>query len=78
MADKKEEKAAAAEKPKVEFVTVKSKLAKNATGGEPVALSEVHPDHPGGEVFVYGDKPVKVARTAAVSLALAQGKLEEV
>jgi hypothetical protein len=67
-----------AEKKKVDIITVKSKLKPDAAGGNPVALAETHPDHPNGEVFVYGDKEFKVARTAAVSLALAQERIVEV
>ena len=86
MADNKSKAAAdsdAEEKPaakkKVEIITVKSKLKKDANGGEPVALSESNPDHPeDGEAFVYGDKEFKVARTALVSRKLAEGTIQEV
>lgn len=43
-----------------------------------LALSEEHPDHPGGEVFVYGDKVFEVAKTAKVQQALARKALVEV
>lgn len=43
-----------------------------------VALSERHPDHPGGEAFVAGRRPVLVAETPTVKVALREGRLEEV
>lgn len=69
-------KSATAKKP--EIITVKSTLKKDAGGGDPVALHEVNADHPDGEIFVYGEKEFKVARTAAVSRKLGEGVLEEV
>lgn len=55
------------------MITVKSALS-----GNRVALWQVHPDHPGGEVFVVGDKGVKVAETDAVKEAIKDGKLVQV
>lgn len=60
-----------------DLIYVKSGLKENR-----VALHERHPDHPAGqdgshEVFVYGDQPVRVARTGAVSKRLADGALVE-
>lgn len=43
-----------------------------------VALWERHPDHPHGEVYVAGDKPVEVARTGEVLLRLRNKTLIEV
>lgn len=43
-----------------------------------VALWERHPDHPGGEVFVVGDRVVDVAETTAVAQALKAGRLVKV
>lgn len=68
----------AAKKNSVKLIKVRSALKPSPTGGDPVALSEKHPDHPGGEVFVYGKQEVEVAKTAAVSAALASGALVEV
>ena len=68
----------APKKKKVELIKVKSKVKESPTGGAPVALHEKHPDHPGGEVFVYGDNEFEVARTAEVSRAIAEGRLAEV
>lgn len=45
-------------------------------GGAVVALWERHPDHPGGEVFLYGDAIFEVARTPAVEARLRSGVLE--
>ena len=55
-----------------DLIYVKSKLPDNR-----VALHERHPDHPGGEVFVYGDQPVRVARTGMVSQRIANDALVE-
>ena len=44
-----------------------------ADGGNTVALWEVHPDHPGGEVFVTGTNVFEVARTPAVEARLRNG-----
>jgi hypothetical protein len=81
MADDRDKKGAdkdEAPKKKVQFITVKSNMKPAQTGGDPVALHEKHEDHPDGEVFVYGSKEVKVAKTAAVSAALGRGDLVEV
>lgn len=45
-------------------------------GGATVALWERHPDHPGGEVFLYGDAVFEVALTPAVEARLRSGVLE--
>lgn len=42
-----------------------------------VAVWDRHPDHPGGEIFVYSDEPVKAAMTPAVMLALSEGRIVE-
>jgi hypothetical protein len=52
---------------------VRSGLADNR-----VALWERHPAHPGGEVFIAGERAVDVAGTAAVQRALKDGRLVEV
>ncbi len=43
-----------------------------------VALFERHPDHPGGEVYVAGERTVEVAETAAVLQAIGTGDLVRV
>lgn len=48
---------------------------RSALDGNTVALWERHPDHPGGEVFVAGEREVEAARTAAVERALKDGRL---
>ena len=63
--------------PKAEAVDPKTFWVYSPTGAP---FSEFHPDHPGGEVWVAGNeqepsKPVLVARTAAVELALKNGRL---
>jgi hypothetical protein len=63
-----------ADKPKRIFV--KSTLPVRRDGGSPVAFTESHSDHPGGEAFVAGRKPVEVAETDAVLVALRDGRLE--
>lgn len=40
-----------------------------------VALWEVHPAHPGGEVFIASEKPVEAALTPAVKARLKDGRL---
>lgn len=45
-------------------------------GGATVALWERHPDHPNGEVFLYGDAVFEVALTPAVEARLRSGVLE--
>jgi hypothetical protein len=63
----------------LELITVRSNLAKPSeekrcgqfvesapSAGNPVALWERHEAHPGGEVMVAGDQPVRVARTERV------------
>lgn len=57
----------------LEVITVKSLLPDNR-----VALHEVDPAHPDGEIFVYGDTPVQAARTAAVEEHLARKEVAEV
>lgn len=68
-------------------VMVKSGLQPAADGAQKVALWEVDPAHPGGEVFVAAhvnadgevvNEPVEVGRTAAVGRKLADGELVEV
>lgn len=49
---------------------------KGAAKGNRVALSERHPEHPGGEIFIYGQKSAWVAATRAVKTAIAHGVLE--
>jgi hypothetical protein len=56
------------------LITVKSNLADKTR----VALWEVHPDHPDGEVFIADDKEHKVAETTRVTAALRGGQLVEV
>lgn len=46
--------------------------------GNRVALWERHPDHPGGEAFVAGPKPVQVAATLQVQRLIRTGALVEV
>lgn len=55
------------------FITVKS-----AREDDQVALWERHPDHPGGEVFVTGEREVKVAKTSGVMRQLSRHQLVEV
>lgn len=52
-------------------------LVKAAQPGR-VALWDRDPNHPGGEAFVDSDVPVEVAKTSAVLMALAQGRIVEV
>ena len=54
-------------------ITVKSKL----TDKTRVALWEVHPDHPGGEVYIADDQAYEVAVTRRVQAALGRGWLVE-
>lgn len=63
---------------KVQLINVRSTLKPKPDGGNPVALREVNPKHPGGEAFVAGPKPVEVALTAEVQAKLREGVLEEV
>jgi hypothetical protein len=56
-----------------ERITVKSNVPDNR-----LALHERHPDHPDGEVMVYGDEPKEVARTPRVSRALGDELLTRV
>lgn len=58
-------------------IFVRSTLPVRRDGGSPVAFTEVHPDHPNGEAFVAGRKPVEVADTDAVRIAIREGKIEE-
>lgn len=58
---------------KADLLTVKSGL-----DDERVALWEVHPDHPEGEVYIAGELVVQVARTAEVERHLRSGDLVEV
>ena len=53
---------------------------KSAQDGNRVAFWQQHPDHPGGEVFIKesNDDVHEVADTAAVNLAIREGKLVEV
>ncbi len=55
------------------IIKVKSLLPDNR-----VALHEHHPDHPGGEAFVAGDREIEVAETNAVKVAIKQDRLEVV
>ena len=50
----------------------------SALTGKKVALWERHPSHPGGEVFVVGDRVVEVALTTGVQTALRDGRIVEV
>ncbi|MCH8290218.1 hypothetical protein IH992_03825 [Candidatus Poribacteria bacterium] len=43
-----------------------------------VGIWEVNEDHPDGEIFVSGDVVVEVAKTSAISRALARGLIVEV
>lgn len=56
--------------PQVELIKVRS------TDGKP--FWERHRDHPGGEVWVAGEKVVEVAMTASVHAALKGERLEKV
>ena len=58
--------------PKI--ITVKSALEDTTR----VALWEVHPDHPGGEVFIAGEESHHVAETRRVREALRAGRLAQV
>lgn len=48
------------------------------SAGNPVALWEKHEAHPGGEVLIAGDKPVRVARTERVVEKLRNEELVQV
>lgn len=63
---------------KLELVKVRSTLESKPDGGNPVALREVNPAHPGGECFIAGPKVVEVALTGEVKAKLREGVLEEV
>ena len=54
-------------------ITVKSNLPDKIR----VALWEVHPDHPGGEVYIADDQAHEVALTRRVQAALGRGWLVE-
>lgn len=60
--------------------TITVKAGKNAQpeGTLAVAFHERHPDHPGKEAFVAGDKEARVAKTDRVQKALDDGVLVEV
>jgi len=60
------------------YITVKSKLPADASGGFPVALWERDAAHPDGEVFIAGTEVVKAAPTAGVTAAIHAGKIEVV
>lgn len=57
-------------------MTNKLLKVKGASKGNRVALAERHPDHPEGEVFIYGQRSAWVAATKAVKTAIARGLLE--
>jgi hypothetical protein len=56
-----------------EFITVRSARSDNRT-----AFFEQHKRHPGGEAFVAGSEPVKVAKTPEVLRALNDRRIVEV
>ena len=58
----------------VKFITVQSNLQDKAR----VALWEVHPDHPDGEVFIADRESHQVAETRRVREALRAGRLAQV
>jgi hypothetical protein len=60
-----------------ELKTVKSGLGQR-NGADVVALWEKDPAHPGGEVYIAGDKPVEVALTPEVVKRIREGVLVEV
>jgi hypothetical protein len=60
------------------FIFVKSNLAAKKDGGNPLAFSEKHANHPdGGYAFVAGNEPIKVCLTRAVCEALGDGLIVE-
>lgn len=80
MANEKDEKKAAPAPPeeKLKTIKVRSLLPPKKDGGAQVALYEVDPNHPDGEVYIAGKGTFEVAETSAVNRALADGKLEKV
>jgi hypothetical protein len=58
------------------YVHIPQGTGTQTRGGATVALWERHPDHPGGEVFLYGDAVFEVALTPAVEARLRSGVLE--
>lgn len=77
----KKDEAAEAAKPqpeKVETIKAKSALKPTRDSGNPIALWEVDPQHPEGEIFIAGDAVVEVAKTPAVMKALADNRIVEV
>jgi hypothetical protein len=61
-----------------EYKTVASTKPTKADGGDEVVLWEQDADHPGGEAFVAGPKPVQVAVTGLVEKRLREGVIAEV
>jgi hypothetical protein len=63
---------------KVGTIFVRSTLPTEKDGGSRVALYDAHSDHPEGEAFVAGSKPVEVAKTPEVLRAMSEGRIEQV
>jgi hypothetical protein len=59
-------------------IYVVSTLAAKPDGGHQVALFEIDSAHPGGQAYVAGPVPVKVAPTAEVSRAIHENRMREV
>lgn len=63
---------------KLEVMRVGAKDVVAADGGRKVVLSESHPEHPGGAVFIVADGKIhKVALTKRVRHLLGEGVLRE-
>lgn len=60
------------------YIKVKSNLPAKKDGGSQVALYEVNPAHPDGEVFIAGETVVEVAETSEVNRAIAEKRLVKV
>lgn len=71
-------KPAVNEKPQLKRIKVRSNLVNAPDGGARIALSEKHPDHPDGEVFIAGPGEFEVANTPGVNTAIREGRLAPV
>lgn len=63
-------------KPKL--INVVSTLPAAPDGGNQVAVFETDAAHPGGQAYVAGPRPAKVAATAAISQAIHEGRAREI
>ncbi len=61
-----------------DIVTVVSTAPLATDGGSVVVLWEKNNAHPGGEAFIAGDTPVRVALTPTVQKLITDGRIEEV